>query len=696
MKTKTLALGLSLLVLSIHPRAQTSPEGEAADPKKDPFFAALDVARYNYGSGGDHRKDAIFKTDRDRVPSRIMIQTESYPLEAFQSWMDVLDHPWLLGDFVWTAFDYIGEASIGWRGYWQEQGFFPWNLAFCGDIDICGWKRPQSYYRDALWKENQLSIFVTPPAPTFEENPNRMSWSKWHWFDVVADWNWQGHENRSLRVSVYSSCEEAELFLNSKPLGKRKTDRSSRFTATWDVPYQTGELKAIGYRAGKQVGSAVLKTAQEVSQITVTADWDRIKADGQDLSYVTAELRDASGTRNPKAENLLAFEIEEPATIAGVGNSNPASVESYQRPERKTWQGRGLVIVKSGNQPGDIRLKVSSAGLPGAEITIRSTASPSTAVQAQPAKLPEMYKSVHALTWVVRDVERAVEGWRKLGFKDVRVRGDVTFADVRHRGKPATSRAKVADGHLGDVAVQWIQPLEGGGAYADFLARHGDGVFSLVHQVPTREALQAEIARMNALGVGILQSENVPATRGSATRTYFDTEPQGKYVLGLVYYPDGAAPAAAPPGRKVVQFAFTVRQMEPVLDYWSRLGFVEKSVTHPALWDLRYHDQPGQFDAELGWQRHGRVVYEWILPLKGPTVYSDHMDKHGEGFHHIAFEVADLDAEVARWNALGFPFVQGGAWGEKGKPGWGRFAYQDTHPIGGADVELLWNYRERK
>ncbi len=102
-----------------------------------------------------------------------MIQTESYPLEAFRSWMDVTDNPWLLGDFVWTAFDYIGEASIGWRGYMQNQDFYPWNLAFCGDIDICGWKRPQSYYRDALWMPNQLSIFVKPPKPSFEENPDR-------------------------------------------------------------------------------------------------------------------------------------------------------------------------------------------------------------------------------------------------------------------------------------------------------------------------------------------------------------------------------------------------------------------------------------------------------------------------------------------------------------------------------------------
>ena len=349
--------------------------------KKDAFFSALDIAGYNYGSGGDHGNETIFKTDHARVPSRIMIQTESYPLEAFQSWMDVLDHPWLLGDFVWTAFDYVGEASIGWRGYWQEQGAFPWNLAFCGDIDVCGWKRPQSYYRDALWKENQLSIFVTPPTPSFDENPNRQPWSKWHWSDVVADWNWKGHETRPLRVSVYSSCEEAELTLNGTPLGRKRTDRGARFTATWDVPYQPGELKAIGYRGGTQVGSAALRTAQEVSQIAVAADRDRITADGQDLSYVTVELRDGRGTRHPKAEQRLAFQVEGPGTIVGVGNANPVSIESYQRPERKAWQGRALVIVKAGNQPGDIRLKVSSAGLPDNEIVIRSIAAPQRRLQ---------------------------------------------------------------------------------------------------------------------------------------------------------------------------------------------------------------------------------------------------------------------------------------------------------------------------
>ena len=185
-------------------------------PDKDPYFSTLDIAGYNYASGGDHNQQDIYETDHERVPERVMIGTESYPLEAFASWMDVMDHPFVIGDFVWTAFDYIGEASIGWRGYLQKQDFFPWNLAYCGDMDICGWKRAQSYYRDVLWKEDQLSVWVTPPQPSFETNPERQSWSKWHWSDAVDDWNWKGYEGRTMEVNVYSSCEQVELFLNGK------------------------------------------------------------------------------------------------------------------------------------------------------------------------------------------------------------------------------------------------------------------------------------------------------------------------------------------------------------------------------------------------------------------------------------------------------------------------------------------------
>ncbi len=341
-------------------------------PDKDPYFATLDVAGYNYASGGDHNQQSLYVQDHNRLPERIMYGSESYPLEAFGSWMDVTDNPFVIGDFVWTAFDYIGEASIGWRGYWQKQDFFPWNLAFCGDIDICGWKRPQSYYRDVLWKENQLSVWVTPPEPSFELNPERQSWSKWHWFDAADDWNWNNYAGKPMEVNVYSSCEQAELFLNGKSLGKKPTNRSTKFMAVWQVPYQPGILKAAGYKGKKQVSISELKTAGEPSQLKITADRPEIRADGQDLSYITVEFTDANGIRNPKAENLISFSIDGPGTILATGNANPASLESYQLPQRKAWHGRCLVIVKSETKGGKITLKASSPGMVPVSIEIES------------------------------------------------------------------------------------------------------------------------------------------------------------------------------------------------------------------------------------------------------------------------------------------------------------------------------------
>jgi beta-galactosidase len=341
---------------------------------KDPYFATLDVAGYNYAASGDRQKKSLYEFDHDRISKRIMFGSESYPLEAFDAWMNVLDHPYVIGDFVWTAFDYLGEASIGWRGYFQEQNFYPWNLAFCGDIDVCGWKRPQSYYRDALWKKDQLSVFVKPPRPSFELNPKRQAWSKWHWVDVVPNWNWAGSENKPLEVNVYSSCDEVELFLNGISLGKKTTNRSTEYLATWKVPYKPGILKALGYSSGRQVNSSELRTAGQPSQIKLTPDRNQIAADGQDLSYVTVELVDRHGVRNPTAENLVSFTIAGPGSIAAVGNANPMTLESYQQPQRKAWQGRCLVIVKSSREAGVVTLTASAKGLTPARVTLKSNA----------------------------------------------------------------------------------------------------------------------------------------------------------------------------------------------------------------------------------------------------------------------------------------------------------------------------------
>lgn len=336
----------------------------------DPYFATLDVAGYNYATGIDSNKTTLSERDHNRIPQRVMVGTESFPLEAFGSWMDVLDHTYVIGDFVWTAFDYIGEASIGWRGYFQKHDFFPWNLAFCGDLDICGWKRPQSFYRDALWKENQVSVWVTPPQPSFELNPAREAWSKWHWNDAIDNWNWEGNEGKIMEVNVYSSCGEAELFLNGRSLGKKTTGRADKYSAVWKVPYAPGTLRAVGFTGKKQAATAELRTAGEVTQIKLSADRNIIMSDGQDLSYITVELTDNNGMRNRKAENQVSFEIEGPGTIAGTGNANPVSLESFQLPQRKAWHGRCMIVVKSDTTAGKIILKAKSAGLKPASLEI--------------------------------------------------------------------------------------------------------------------------------------------------------------------------------------------------------------------------------------------------------------------------------------------------------------------------------------
>lgn len=341
-------------------------------PDKDSYFETLDIAGYNYPVGGDHLQENIFVQDHKRKPERIMYCAESYPLEAFGSWMAVKDNPFVIGDFVWTATDYIGEASIGWLGYFQKADFYPWNLAFCGDIDICGWKRPQSFYRDALWMTNQLSLFVKPPQPSFAINPNRESWSKWHWLDAVADWNWKGYENKLMEVSAYSSCEAAELFLNGKSLGKKQTNRSTEFKAIWNVPYNAGEIKVIGYSGIEKVNTASISTAEKPTQIKLSADRNNVNADGQDLSYVTIELLDNKGNRNPKADDELNFSITGPGVIEAVGNANPMSLESYQLPTRKAWQGRAMVIIRSTEKEGIITVTVSSKNLQQQKISLQS------------------------------------------------------------------------------------------------------------------------------------------------------------------------------------------------------------------------------------------------------------------------------------------------------------------------------------
>jgi beta-galactosidase len=351
-------------VRALDPTRPITSAVNSITPAKDPYFAILDVCGYNYA------RDR-YVGDNKRFPDRIMVATESFPLEAFEYWMAVLDNPWVIGDYVWTGFDYLGEASIGWMGYWQSSSFYPWTHAYCGDIDVCGFKRPQSYYRDALWgDEKNVSIFVKPPIPSFDMvNPDHAEWSIWHWQDVVADWTWPGYENTLLDIEVYSNCSEVELFLNNGSLGKKPCSRETEFITRWNVPYKPGVLRAVGYDNQQEITATELHTASEPAKIRMTPDRTEIKADGQDLSFITVEILDENNVRNTKAVNLLQFGIEGPGSIIAVSSSNPFGLESFVQPKRKAYQGRCLVIIRSDREAGSIVLTATSDGLQQDQVT---------------------------------------------------------------------------------------------------------------------------------------------------------------------------------------------------------------------------------------------------------------------------------------------------------------------------------------
>ncbi len=307
------------------------------------------------------------------------------------------------------------------------------------------------------------------------------------------------------------------------------------------------------------------------------------------------------------------------------------------------------------------------------------------------AGLPELYGAVSSVCWVVRDLDKVVRGWRKLGFDQVIQEDHLVF---RKEGGEAAVKARVATGYLGDVRVIWIEPA-GENLFSKFLSRDGEGIFSLNHRAGSARIAEIETGRLQKLGVGVLESLELETGTGVFSFSFFNTEEHGKYVLALEQGPDisGKAPAYPSPFIRTAQFAFVIRDMKAVSAFWNRLGFEEFEITHPTLGHLRYRGKPGKFDQQLGWQRHGRADYEWIVPLKGPTTYQDALDAHGEGFHHLAFEVTDVDLVLKRWAEAGFPEVQSGTWGEMGQPGSGRFAYADTDSIGGVTIELLWNHR---
>lgn len=355
-------------------------QGINADPPKSTDQAAvLGVAGYNYHAH-------IFGEEHARLPKLAMYTSESLPQDVFSYWRAVETMPWVIGDFVWTAVDYLGESGIGWMGYsqdWQKLGPYPWHLAYCGEIDATGRMRPAAYYRQVVWKTgaSPISAFVRQPKG-IEDLPDRHLYPitpphlDWSLDDVHPSWTWPGQEGRRQEVLVYSELPEVELFLNGKTLGRKPVGEDSEYKAAYQVPYAPGRLLAVGYRDGREAGRWELRTAGRPAAAVVTADRAQLTANGEDLVYLAVELHDADGTpiyvRND--DRQVRVRVSGAGTLAGIGNGNPIDVSSFQSGERKTFHGRVVAVVRAGAQAGPIVVDIEAEGLPSRQVRLNAVA----------------------------------------------------------------------------------------------------------------------------------------------------------------------------------------------------------------------------------------------------------------------------------------------------------------------------------
>jgi beta-galactosidase len=338
-----------------------------------------------------------------------MMTTESFPADAFEQWSIVQDHPFVLGEFVWTAMDYLGESGIGaWsygtakqatqmsqmknflRTYMAKMGAdgknpmaasqdggppnplfpgFPWHAAYCGDLDLTGFRKPSSYYRDIVWNGGDR-VFVTVRLPETEDK--KIIAAGWSVFPTLPSWTWPGQEGKPITVEVYSGTDAVRLYLNDKLIGEKTTGREQAFKAAFEVPFTSGTLRADGVRAGKVVAESVLQTVGDPVRLKLTSDRTVLDANGQDLAFVTVEAVDDKGRLQINADQKVQVALSGAGTIAATGNGDGQSQESYSGDTFNLFHGRALVVLRTTRKAGAIKLTAHADGLTASSLVVES------------------------------------------------------------------------------------------------------------------------------------------------------------------------------------------------------------------------------------------------------------------------------------------------------------------------------------
>ena len=341
---------------------------EPAGKVTEEAFSQVDVAGYNYGS-------ARYEMDGELYPNRVMVGSETYPKDLDFNWEMVEKKPYLIGDFSWTSWDYLGETGIGKTSYGPivpGQGFyaaFPYKAAYCGDFNLIGDRRPVSYWREIVWGFRKKPFLCVRP-PEYHGQERRTT--SWGMTDAVRSWNWRSFVGKAITVETYANADEVELLLNGEAIERKKVGEVKKYLTLFETVYYPGVLELIAYRDGKKCGRDRIVTAADDTQIFAQADIPSIPANGEDICYIDVSMVDRNGILNPEDDRPVSITVEGPAVVAGFGSSSPESIENYYDMTVRPFEGRLRAAIRGTGVRGAIQVSFTAEGCEKTAVSINA------------------------------------------------------------------------------------------------------------------------------------------------------------------------------------------------------------------------------------------------------------------------------------------------------------------------------------
>lgn len=328
-----------------------SANGDKADRATTPILDALDIAGYNYASGR-------YSMEGKKHPNRVIYGSETFPQDIGKNWAMVEKYPYLIGDFMWTAFDYLGEAGLGAWSYCKDaKGFnkpYPWILGGAGVIDILGNPDGEALYAKAVWGRNQqIGIAVCPPNHPGE----KIIKSSWRGTNAVPSWSWRDCEGNKTTVEVYTKGKTVELFLNGRMIGRRKTKVCK---SIFKVKYEPGVLEAVSYDdQGNELERGQLQSAEGGLKLSISPEKECVKEN--EVFFVPINICGVNDVIEFNADEVIKVKVEG-GTLLGFGSANPRTEENYLAGQFTSQNGRTLAVIRAG-EAGKITIIAESKAL---------------------------------------------------------------------------------------------------------------------------------------------------------------------------------------------------------------------------------------------------------------------------------------------------------------------------------------------